>query len=152
MYGISFSMVAPLSIMQFLLLHFMASLIHGEPRKGKARNRSAIFPYWPPKTLSCCQNIFWLRISQQPYDSGIRMTLHDAIITQFQKSYDPKYHILKKITFLSVCRVSWTAKACSNSPSTLHSSRSSQRTGPNANPHSTDMPESFSHLERGSQN
>ena len=30
------------------------------------------------------------------------MSLHDAIITQFQKSYDPKYHILKEITFLSV--------------------------------------------------
>ena len=43
-----------------------------------------------------------LRIFQQPYDSGIRMSLHDAIITQFQKSYDPKYHILKEITFLSV--------------------------------------------------
>ena len=59
-------MVAPLSIMQFLLLHFMASLIHGEPRKGKARNRSAIFPYCPPKTLSCCQtadipSALWLR-------------------------------------------------------------------------------------------
>ena len=40
-----------------------------------------------------------LRIFQQPYDSGIRMTLHDAIITQFQKSYDPKYHLLKEITF-----------------------------------------------------
>ena len=141
-------MVAPLSIMQFYcftlwLVSFMES--RAKSKQGIEVQSSHI------AHQKLCLTVR-LRIFQQPYDSGIRMTLHDAIITQFQKSYDPKYHILKKITFLSVCRVSWTAKACSNSPSTLHSSRSSQRTGPNANPHSTDTPESFSHSERGSQN
>ena len=92
-------MVAPLSIlMQFLLLHFMASLIHGEPRKGKARNRSAIFLYCPPKTLSCCQTAdiptaLWLR-----NQDDIAWRNYNTI----SKINDPKYHILKEITFLSV--------------------------------------------------